>query len=220
MAFTSAKRDIGERYNERAHAEHYRDRFKHGKRLRTHLREARSLERHLATLGELDVVVDVASGCGRFAPVFSAVARRLIQLDFSRNMLDITLEDYPLPASRALRAQADARCIPLQSDSVDVVFCHRLLNHIPAIEDRAKIWSELARVSRKYIIASCLEVPPFVHGIRKLYWRFSGRSAEKTSFELAGLLEDARKAGLTLIARTPIRRWLWSSAYFTFTKQS
>ena len=211
------KQDIRDRFGERRQAEHYRDRYVKGKRQRTHQREASALALLLQRFGLMRFILDVASGHGRFARLLSEHTGRLIQLDASRHMLDLSREDHPLPSDRSGYVQADAGRLPLADDSVELVFCHRFLNHVPDPAIRRTILRELARVSRGYVIVSCLNAHVLIRAIRRLYARVTHAPADQ-SITVGELLDSAKEAGLTLVSRTPIRRLGRTAAYLSFRK--
>jgi ubiquinone/menaquinone biosynthesis C-methylase UbiE len=208
---------IGERFLQRHQAERYRDRFKRGRKQRTHQREIAALERVLAALPPLEVIVDVGSGAGRMAPVLSRHTRHLIQADISPQMLAVATEDYPLSPERGTYLQADVRDIPLASGSADLVFCHRLLNHLSA-EDRRIAFNELARITRAYVVFSCLTPPAPVELIRRIYRRIRGSGVPHAEIGTDELLGEARSAGLEQIFRATIRRFPASGAFHVLTK--
>ena len=140
------KRSIEKRYTARSDAEHYRDRFARGRRRRAHLRETTALRMSLHEIGMVDRILDVGCGTGRFAPLLAAQARRLVLSDFSINMLDVCRSDSRKRGEMGDYVQADARDLPFASNVFDVVFCHRLLNHVPHQVDRRHV-VELGRVA-------------------------------------------------------------------------
>jgi SAM-dependent methyltransferase len=209
--------DIGRRFLKRHQAERYRDRFKRGRKRRTHQLEISALERVLAALPPLTTIVDVGSGAGKLAPVLSRHAGHLIQVDISPQMLEVVFEDYPLPSEHGAYLQADARDIPLASGSADLVFCHRLLNHYSA-EDRLKALKELARISRAYVVVSCLTPPAFLEMIRRIDRRIRGSSVPHPEPGPWQLLGEARSIGLKQVFCTTIRRFPASATFHTLTK--
>jgi SAM-dependent methyltransferase len=206
---------------ERSQAEQYRNRFREkGKRERTHLRELNVLQQLLDKIGKVDVILDVACGPGRFAYLLKDHCTRLIQTDISQHMLDLSREDYPLNDQEGQYILADAGKIPLPDNSVDLVFCHRFLNHVPDPDQRKQIFSELTRVTRKYVVASCLGAPGFIRPIQWLYSLLRGKRMRDKSVEIPDFIQSAVDAGLILQSRTPIRPRLSTSAFFTFVKST
>jgi ubiquinone/menaquinone biosynthesis C-methylase UbiE len=211
------KQDIGRRFLERSQAERYRDRFKTGRHQGTHRQEAAALESLLRTLGKVNTALDVACGPGRFAYILKDHARTLVQMDLSRHMLDLSREDYPLTGLSGGYVQADAGDLPLADNSVDVVFCHRFLNHISDRRQRLQVLRELTRVTRQYVVASCLGLPRMYYIFRRMYGFLRGSQPANDHVMPADFLADGKEAGLVLVLRTPIRL-MGMAAYFTFVK--
>jgi ubiquinone/menaquinone biosynthesis C-methylase UbiE len=88
-------------------------------------------------------VLDLCCGTGEYACVVAPLASRTIGLDFSHTMLR-ALRDRPDAAAVAV-AEADARALPLDDASVDVVASFASLYYVP---DVAAVLSEIARVLR------------------------------------------------------------------------
>ena len=208
---------IGQRFLERHQAERYRDRFKSGRKQRTHQLEIAALERVLAALPPITTIVDVGSGAGRMAPVLSAHAEHLIQVDISPQMLEVAAQDYPISPERGTYLQADVRDIPLESNSADLVFCHRLLNHLSA-QDRLTAFKELARISRASVVVSCLTPPAPVDFVRRIYRRIRGSTVPHAELGPGQLLREAQSVGLEQIFRATIRRFPASATFHSFTK--
>jgi SAM-dependent methyltransferase len=141
------------RFQERARVERYRDRFRPGGKFeKTHQNEQAALRSLLTAVGPVDLGMDLPAGTGRLTPVLAEFARRVIIADASSVMLEVAREDTrALPAEYLL---TDAEDIRLPAGAVDVIFCHRFLNHIYHPVLRAKIFAELARVTKRYLIVS------------------------------------------------------------------
>ncbi|CCH74081.1 Uncharacterized methyltransferase Mflv_0427 [Nostocoides australiense Ben110] len=92
----------------------------------------------LATLGEwVDVrdrlVLDVGAGPAQFAAAFRAAGAHYIPLDYDPQVASV--------ADGGIVGSADA--IPVESGSVDMVFCSNLLEHVEQVE---QVLDELVRV--------------------------------------------------------------------------
>ena len=173
----------------------------------------------LDQLGHLDSVMDVACGPGRFAPVLADHCRWLVQTDYSAHMLDLSREDHPLDNRPASYLQADAHFLPVCDGGVDMVFCHRFLNHLSNPADLVRVLKELARVSRRYVVVSCLGLPSLFRWLRKGIRLFSDRPAGEMSVEVRDLLRCASEAGLVLLKQAPIRRYVGSSKFLIMVKK-
>ncbi len=217
--WTEGKQNIHDRFAKRTQAERYRDRFKTGRRRFTHQNETEALARLLESLGRVDISMDVASGPGRFAEVLAGHSGRVLQTDFSFHMLKLSREDHPLSAGRAGYFQADARYLPVSDESVNLVFCHRFLNHIPDPADRNHIMRELARVARQYVVVSCLEPLRIIRLVRRSFAFLKGQSRVNRDVYVSDLVRSGEAAGLLLKARVPIRSFVKSAAYLVFHKE-
>lgn len=214
-----SKRDIGSRFSNREDAERYRDRFKSGTRKWAHRCEVRALERALAAVGDsVRTIVDVGSGTGRFAPVLRGHAKRLIQIDFSKQMLDVSREGFSLPEDSGAYIQADARRLPLADNCAELVFCHRLLNHVQDADDRRSILAELRRISRRYVVISCLTAPTWIRAVRWISTAVRRRNPVAIAVDTSTLLREAVEAGMKEMRRVPIRRVFAPCEFHILTK--
>jgi|GEM_PF-5656495 len=88
------------------------------------------------------VILDLGSGNGNYLEVLKDY-RYILSLDLSFN----ALKAHELPPDKVFRLNADVQYLPLQSDSVDVVFLFGLLHHLP--DSLSLVFSELSRVLKK-----------------------------------------------------------------------
>ena len=208
--------DIRERYACRSQAEHYRDRFLRGRRKRTHLREVIALTHALRTIGPVDCVADIGCGTGRFASTLATFSRRLYQVDFSEHMLDVCRTGHESETTHSGHVQADARRLPFRTGSIDLVFCHRLLNHVRESNDRRAMLAELARISGQYVLMSCLGLPRPLIAIRQAWRAYVRDNSEHAQVSLNQFLDDANAVGLERIETTQIRSLVRSAVFITF----
>ncbi|MCP5092335.1 MAG: methyltransferase domain-containing protein [Gammaproteobacteria bacterium] len=101
---------------------------------------------------EANVILDLGSATGsadntlrsRFRP------EHIIALDISRNMLRQSIHKRSwlrrFSFCRSSHVQADASCLPLADQSIDLVFCNLLL---PFIDNPGMVFNEVARVLTK-----------------------------------------------------------------------
>ena len=124
----------------RAQAERYRDRFRGQRRSRVDRLETTAVRELLGALDKLSTALDLPAGTGRLASLLADVAERVILADVSSAMLEVAREGLSnLPVEYV---QTDAKAIALADGSVDLVFCHRLLNHVRDAGIRACILRE------------------------------------------------------------------------------
>lgn len=193
------------RFHQRQQAIRYRDRFRPGgKREQMHHKEVAILRNLLAKAGTLEVAMDLPAGTGRLTPILAEFASRVILADASDVMLEIAKEDNPtLPATFLVTS---AEKIDLPAGAVDLLFCHRFLHHINQPELRQRIFCEMARVSRRYVIVSY-----YAAGFRsRIKWRLknllglAGRDSKPATREQ--FFAEATSAGLKVAAQETLRK--------------
>ncbi len=197
--------EFSERFRTREQVERYRDRYTTGRRWRVHLKEEAALKQILAGLKPVEIALDIPCGTGRLSPLLAKAAKQIILADASSMMLEVACGDYPHLPARYLLSRAER--IELADDSVDIAFCHRLLHHVPDRALRGRVLSELARVSRMYVILSYYP-PGFRTRFRRWLRRLLGMTKEGTStFSLRTFIDETQAAGLQLARSTTIRRF-------------
>ena len=87
------------------------------------------------------VALDVACGTGRYAEVLAEAGYLVTGVDTSPDMLDIARHKVP----QASFQLADARKLPVQDRSVDLLTCALALTHLPEL---TAVITEFARVLR------------------------------------------------------------------------
>ncbi|MCV2219781.1 class I SAM-dependent methyltransferase [Thauera sp. Sel9] len=139
------------------HSEAYHDKHRSGlrRRLSNH-RDQQLARRALALAGEPQWVLDLPCGAGRFWEVLGEQPnRQIIAADNSAAMLDVALRHCPAGLRARIRPlHTSAFAIDLPDDSVDSVFCMRLLHHIGEPEHRLAMLREFHRVTRDSVILS------------------------------------------------------------------
>jgi SAM-dependent methyltransferase len=95
----------------------------------------------IVSLDENTSLLDVGCGNGIYTHYFSQVCGSVTGVDSSQNMLSEN------PCTNVVRS--DAGDLPFQARSFDVAFEANLLHHV---DDRAKVVTEMARVSRRWVI--------------------------------------------------------------------
>jgi SAM-dependent methyltransferase len=80
--------------------------------------------------------------------------RALLAVDNSPDMLAVARRAQPRALERAWLFQASAFAIGLANESVDCVFCMRLLHHVGEAEHRLAMLREFHRVARETLVVS------------------------------------------------------------------
>lgn len=96
---------------------------------------------------EAATVIDLGSASGAAIPLLQKRFRRarVIAVDFSAAMLQAVRSKQTL-LSKRLAVQADARALPFEDASIDLVFSNLML---PWVDDPAAVFAEVARVLKK-----------------------------------------------------------------------
>jgi len=139
------------------HALKYHDKHRNtlGHRL-SNWREQRMAARALALAGDPATVLDLPCGTGRFWPLLARKEdRTILAADNSEAMLSVAREvNPPELLARVKTFPCSAFDIQMGNDSVDHIFCMRLLHHITRPVDRLAILSEFYRVTRDTVALS------------------------------------------------------------------
>ena len=107
------------------------------------------------------------------------------------------------------RICAAAQRLPFPDRSFAGVLCMRLLHHIPRPDERVRILRELARVSRGPLVLSFFHAVSLQHLRRLLRCRLLGRRPSgRVAIRLATLARELNAAGLTLVKKQPLRRFV------------
>lgn len=138
----------------------YATRFDRPSRRRINAREQKAVRKAFAPLKDCRSVLDVPCGAGRFLGVLAQENREVIEMDVAAEMVDLARERAGAVA-KARFMQGDAARIPLPDQSVDCVFCNRLLHHIVSAAERAVFLREFHRVTRRYLVISFFDYRSF-----------------------------------------------------------
>jgi ubiquinone/menaquinone biosynthesis C-methylase UbiE len=124
----------------------------------------------LPRLGDLarKIVIDAASGTGRWMSIASAMGAHAFGIDSSPRMLAVAARKTAL---RGRLIQSDLRALPFPSGFADLALCSFALSYLPFA---AGAFGELARVSRRMIVSD-LHPSAMLKG-----WKRSFHSGGKT----------------------------------------
>lgn len=150
------KLDFSEKYDDQ-HAQRYLRKHQQslGRRL-SHLRDEQVGRKALALAGDPGLVLDLPCGAGRFWPMLAEKPNRvIIGADNSESMIKTALQGQPADVVKRVQPlHTSAFDIALPDNSVDSIFCMRLLHHIGEAEHRRVILREFERVTRDSVIVS------------------------------------------------------------------
>ncbi|QXI25412.1 class I SAM-dependent methyltransferase [Pseudomonas iranensis] len=150
------KLDFSEKYDDQ-HAQRYLRKHQQslGRRL-SHWRDEQVGRKALALAGDPGLVLDLPCGAGRFWPMLAEKPNRvIIGADNSESMIKTALQGQPAEVVKRVQPlHTSAFDIALPDNSVDSIFCMRLLHHIGEAEHRRVILREFERVTRDSVIVS------------------------------------------------------------------
>ena len=150
------KLDFSEKYDDQ-HAQRYLRKHQQslGRRL-SHLRDEQVGRKALALAGDPGLVLDLPCGAGRFWPMLAEKPNRvIIGADNSESMIKTAMQGQPAEGGKRVQPlPTSAFDIALPDNSVDSIFCMRLLHHIGEAEHRRVILREFERVTRDSVIVS------------------------------------------------------------------
>lgn len=196
---------FAERFIDRRQAEHYRDRFKKGRRARTNQLENTLLRELGGRVGHVQVALDLPCGTGRLSRTLLEFSNQVILGDSSQAMLDVASEEVRDP--RVSCRLMDAESIGLPDASVDLVFCHRFLYHVTSKARRSRMLSEMVRVTRRYVILSYYP-PGFLNRWRRFRRRLLCQDVPEASQPSdSQYREEIRAAGLQLVHTATFRHF-------------
>lgn len=122
----------------------------------SHLRDEQLARKALSVAGEPGLVLDLPCGAGRFWPLLAEKPNRvIIGADNSADMIETACKSQSAEVVKRVRAlQTSAFEIDLPDNSVDSIFCMRLLHHIGDPQHRLAMLKEFYRVTRETVIIS------------------------------------------------------------------
>jgi ubiquinone/menaquinone biosynthesis C-methylase UbiE len=132
----------------------------------THWREQRAVGELLERLPDAISMLDCPCGTGRWWPLLRAKASEITALDVSAEMLAYARDRPDLDKADVTFVRGDAESLPLDDDSVDYVFSHALMKHLP-VPVQAQVLAEFARVARKGVLCSF----PLLNHVTYEVWR-------------------------------------------------
>ncbi|MGH8249313.1 MAG: methyltransferase domain-containing protein [Steroidobacteraceae bacterium] len=170
-------------------------------------REFQLLRRHFGRLGRSRSVLELPCGGGRLTPAFAGFSDLVIEADIGIGQILYGRSAASIATPR-IWMTASAFHIPLRDDSVDGTVCVRLSHHLPTPEERTRLFRELLRVSRRFVIVTYFDYQSPINIVKRLRGPFSRKPAKvtMTTAEVAGL---ARAHGARLVA-APMLAWFGS----------
>ncbi len=159
-------------------------------------------------------VLDAPCGYGRFSTVFASRGTEIICADVSAAMVGRARERVAEAGRRGMYVVMDIRHLPFKDNSVEAAFTMRLFHHGFARDEMAVIVSELARVSRRWVILSYYR-SNWLHGLFRRLKGFSSRIKMMTDEEF---FAEVKAAPLTVRSRKTVFPFLHAQTLVVLEK--
>jgi len=175
-------------------------------------RERRIIDRFLKKMsGANRSLLDIPTGYGRFTLLFRKHAFRIINGDLNLYALLYQRQYHP---DNDLAVVANGNRLPLRDNLVDVVFNFRLLQHFKTSHERVAMLTELARVTRRYLIVSVY----LESGFHRLIQQIAGRKRRMTIISLRQWETELQASGLKIVCQRRALRFFHAQNIFWLEK--
>jgi SAM-dependent methyltransferase len=183
--------------------------YNHGYQRHVHKRfgtrhEWRLIRRHLDRVGRSRLVLELPCGGGRITPAFADRTDFIIEADIALGQLRYGRATAGDGVPRAWMT-ASAFHIPLRDASVDGTICIRLAHHLPTPAERERLFRELLRVSKRFVIVTYFDHYSLKNLTRRLRHPFN-RKPPKLTMTTDRVAELAREGGGRLVAAPALNR--------------
>jgi SAM-dependent methyltransferase len=168
-------------------------------------RESLLIRRYIRRVGRSRAILEIPCGGGRLTPAFADSTELVIEADVAIGQVLYGRQNAKTGVQRVWMT-ASAFHIPLRDGSVDGAVCVRLLHHLPSAAERERLFAELLRVSRRFVIITFFDRRSLKHLTWRLRHPFS-RKARKPALTAAEVAALARSHGGRLVATAPLSRF-------------
>jgi len=183
--------------------------YNHGYQRKVHKRmgtrqEWRLIRRHVDKVGRSRVILELPCGGGRITPSFADATDFIIESDIAIGQIRYARATSTLTTPRAWMT-ASAFHIPLRDASVDGTVCIRLAHHLPTPAERERLFKELMRVSKRFVIVTFFDHHSLKNLTRRMRHPFD-KKPPKMTMTTDRVGELARELGGRLVAAPPLNR--------------
>ncbi len=183
--------------------------YNYGYQRRVHKRigtrhEWRLIRRHLDKVGHSRVILELPCGGCRITPAFADAADLIIESDIAIGQLRYGRATSKVTTPRAWMT-ASAFHIPLRDNSVDGTICIRLAHHLPTAAERDRLFQELLRVSKRFVIVTFFDHYSLKNLTRRIRHPFN-RKPLKLTMTTDRVADLARAGGARLVAAPSLNR--------------
>lgn len=155
-----------------------------------------SVIKGLDKIGNVNSVMDIPTGTGRITELLIGRAQNILAADISEEMMRVAKEKFQ--GDNISFACIDAENMKLESNSFDCITCIRLMGHVPP-KSRTKMLSEMARVSRNWVLVTFYFSNVISDTKRALRRKLTGNTAPWWATTPEAILKEIDDAGLEVI---------------------
>jgi SAM-dependent methyltransferase len=181
-------------------------------------RESFLIRRFIRRVGRSRAILEIPCGGGRLTPAFADATDLVIEADIALGQVRYGMQESKVGVPRAWMT-ASAFHVPLRDGSVDGAVCVRLSHHLPTPAERERLFAELLRVSRRFVIVTFFDR----HSLKHLTWRLRhpfSRKPRKPALTASEVAALARAHGGRLAATAPLARFGSGHRYALILKES
>jgi SAM-dependent methyltransferase len=168
-----------------------------GKRWSTR-REYALLGRLLGRLPRSATLLELPCGGGRLSPRLAQFADLLIEADIALGQIHFGRANGRA-GSPQVWMTASAFHVPLRDASVDGAVCVRLSHHLPTPAERERLFRELLRVARRFVVVTYFDHHSLKNAVRRLGRPLHGKPPKMT-MTTREVRDLARDGGARLVA--------------------
>jgi len=188
-------------------ADYDQHRFVTPSRQRRNVRKWRAIQRALGECTDLQSVLDLPCGTGRFTGDLARLGLDVIGGDISLQMIREAATSQEIDHPNIVGyAQADAEALPYRNKSLDCIVSIRFMFHVDPIT-RRRILREMGRVSKGWLVVDYRHK----YSLRWVSWQIRhavGLLPQKPErVSRRDLRSEFHDAGLTIRRVIPVRRW-------------
>jgi SAM-dependent methyltransferase len=186
-------------------------------------REQRVVGQAVKHAGNIQRVLDVPCGTGRFLRSLVNSIPHLVGADVSRDMIDLSRRHRTFkgrPAGNLEYVQCDAKNLPFHNDSFDLVVSGRFLHHLFRLPQamRIQVMREFARVSRRWVLGDF----NMQYGL-KYYWNkvravLRGKHFKSRRMTRTEVFKELADAGLEVERGYPMS-WVASEKWYVLCRK-
>jgi SAM-dependent methyltransferase len=168
-------------------------------------RESLLIRRCIRRVGRSRAILEIPCGGGRLTHAFADATDLVIEADIAVGQVRYGRQASKLEVPRVWMT-ASAFHVPLRAGSVDGVVCVRLSHHLPTHAERERLFAELLRVSRRFVIVTYFDR----HSLKHLTWRLRHpfrRGPRKPVMTKSEVDVLARAHGARLVSTAPLSRF-------------